>query len=159
MARFDTSGMDGLIADLNHMEQQTGPLAEAMTMAAAEIIKGCWQRSAEEHGLRDTGAMIESIGYPRAPTNFGDALGIDVYPQGKDSKGVRNAEKAFVQHYGTGRVPATYFVDDADAYSEEAVPDALQAIMDEYIDTGRIPSAASAAAAYAPKGTRKETIK
>ena len=150
MARFDTSGMDDLLADMQRMGQQTGPLAEAMTMAAAEIIKGCWQRSAEEHGLRDTGAMIESIGYPRTPTNFGDALGIDVFPQGKDSRGVRN---------GTGRVPATYFVDDADAYSEEAVPEALQAMLDEYNETGRIPSAASAAATYAPKGTRKETIK
>ena len=159
MARFDTSGMDALLADMQRMGQQTGPLAEAMTMAAAEIIKGCWQRSAEEHGLRDTGAMIESIGYPRTPTNFGDALGIDVFPQGKDSRGVRNVEKAFLQHYGTGRVPATYFVDDADAYSEEAVPEALQAMLDEYNETGRIPSAASAAAAYAPKGTRKETIK
>lgn len=159
MARFDTSGMDDLINDMIRMGQNTGPMAEAMTMTAAEIIKRCWQRSAEEHGLRDTGALIESIGYPRAPTNFGDALGIDVYPQGKDQRGVRNAEKAFVQHYGTGRVPATYWVDDADAYSEEAVPEALQAMWDEYLDTGRIPDVSAAAAAFAPSTTRKETIK
>lgn len=159
MARFDTSGMDDLINDMIRMGETTGPMAEAMTMAAAEIIKRCWQRSAEEHGLRDTGEMIASIGYAGAPTNFGDALGIDVYPQGKDSKGVRNVEKAFIQHYGTGRVPATYWVDDADAYSEEAVPEALQAMWDEYLETGRIPDAASAAAAFAPSTTKKETIK
>lgn len=159
MARFDTSGMDDLINDMIRMGQNTGPVAEAMTMAAAEIIKRCWQRSAEEHGLRDTGAMIESIGYPRAPINFGDAIGIDIFPQGRDRRGVRNVEKAFVQHYGTGRVPATYWVDTADAYSEEAVPEALQAMWDEYLETGRIPDIASAAAAFTPDTTKTEIIK
>lgn len=159
MARFDTSGMDDLINDMERMGQNTGPVAEAMTMAAAEIIKGCWQRSAEEHGLRDTGAMIASIGYPSAPTNFGDALGIDVYPQGRDQKGTRNAEKAFIQHYGSSRTPATYFVDDADAYSEEIVPEVMQAMWDEFLETGRIPSSAAAASAVAASGTRKEINK
>lgn len=159
MARFDTSGMDDLINDMIRMGQNTGPMAEAMTMTAAEIIKRCWQRSAEEHGLRDTGALIESIGYPVQPTNFGSAIGIDVCPQKKDSRGVRNAEKAFIQHYGSSRTPATYWVDDADAYSEEAVPEALQAMWDEYLETGRIPDAAAAAAAFVPSATKKETIK
>lgn len=158
MARFDTSGMDDLLADMQRMGENTGPAAEAMTLAAAEVIKGCWQRAAEEHGLRDTGDMIASIGYPRAPTNFGDALGIDVYPQNKDHKGVRNAEKAFIQHYGSSRTPATYFVDDADAYSEELVPEVLQAMWDEFLETGRIPNPTAAAAAVAPSGTKKETI-
>ena len=54
MARFDTSGLDELLADMQRMEQQTGPVAEAMTMAAAEIIKQSWQRSAEEHGYNDS---------------------------------------------------------------------------------------------------------
>lgn len=158
MARFDTSGMDDLLADMQRMGENTGPVAEAMTMAAAEVIKGCWQRSAEEHGLRDTGDLIASIGYPQAPTNFGDALGIDVYPQGKDRRGVRNAEKAFIQHYGSSRTPATYWVDDADHYSEEIIPDVLQGMWDEWLETGHVPSAAAAAAAVASSGTRKETI-
>ena len=61
MARFDTSGLDDLLADMTRLEQQTGPVAEAMTMAAAEVTKRCWQRAATEEGLIDTGAMIASI--------------------------------------------------------------------------------------------------
>lgn len=159
MARFDTSGLDDLLADMQRMEQQTGPVAEAMTMAAAEIIKQSWQRSAEEHEMRDTGALIESIGYPRAPTNFGDALGIDVYPQGKDKSGTRNAEKAFILHYGSQRIDPTYWVDDADRYSEEAIPPALEEIWNQYLETGRIPAITEIIGAVAPSGTKKETIK
>lgn len=160
MARFDTSGMDGLISDMMRMGQNTGPVAEAMTMAAAEIIRRAWVRSANEHELRDTGAMIKSIGYPQKPTKFGDVLGIDVYPQGKDKSGTRNAEKAFVLHYGTSRIKPTYWVDDADKYSEETLPEALQQLWDEFLETGRVPSVEEIAEALpASGGARTEIIR
>lgn len=143
MARFDMSGLDGIIRDMQAMGQDTGPVADAMLLTGAEQVAEAWRRSAEEHELRDTGDMIASIGYPRKPSGVGSAKSIDIYPQGVDRKGVRNAEKAFILHYGTSKRPGTRWVDDADAYCEGTVVPAMEQIWNEFIETGRVPSSAS----------------
>ena len=64
MARFEMSGLDDVINQMRGMGQESGAVAEEMlTVGAWEVVTG-WERTAEEHGLRDTGAMIDSI----APT-------------------------------------------------------------------------------------------
>ena len=52
---------------------------------------------------------------------------VAIYPQGRDHKGVRNAEKAFVNHYGASHRKATHFVDDAEKQSEEPAVEAMAA--------------------------------
>jgi len=139
MARFETSGLDELLTDMRKRQQLTGDVAKAVLQAGAEGVKKAWKLAAEEHGLRDTGDMIESIGFAHEPKGAGDVLFIDIYPQGKDHKGVRNAQKAFVLHYGTSKMPATYWVDDADAYSADFAVPAMQAVWDEFGRTGQVP--------------------
>ena len=121
MARFEMSGLDDVINQMRGMGQESGAVAEEMlTVGAWEVVTG-WERAAEEHGLRDTGAMIDSIGYASAPKTIGDAKTIDIFPQGVDGKGVRNVEKAFILHYGTSRRPGSRWVDTAvDSASKDA---------------------------------------
>lgn len=132
MARFNTSGLDDVLAEMRREGELAGPAADAMLLAGAEQVKKAWQRSAEEHGHRDTGALIDSIGYPRKPKQAGDVRSIDIYPQGKDAKGVRNAEKAFVLHYGTSKMKGSGWVDDADKYSEETAIPAMIRVWENY---------------------------
>ena len=138
MARFDTSGLDGVLAEMKREEQLVGPAADAMLMAGAEEVKKAWQRAAREHGHHDTGAMIESIGYPNQPKKANDVHSIDIYPTGKDSGGkhknkpVRNAEKAFILNYGTSEHPGSGWVDDADKYSEQTAIPAMVAVWENY---------------------------
>lgn len=143
MARFDTSGIDKIVQELQRMGQSTGQLAEAMVDAAVIEIRDSWQETADEFGFRDTGAMIESIGFPEPVKKAGDALYRDVYPQGKDRKGTRNALKAFILHYGgyggiggNNRLPASNWVDVADEKAGPRVQAALEKIMDEYNESG-----------------------
>ncbi len=121
MARFDTSGLDDLFAEMEREAELVGETADEMLMAGAEIVKEEWRKSAQRHGHKDTGDLIESIGYPRAPKTAKDIRSIDIYPQGKDRKGVRNAEKAFILNYGTSRKAGSRWVEDADAHSAEPV--------------------------------------
>lgn len=132
MARFNTSGLDGVLAEMKREGELVGLAADAMLLAGAEQVKEAWRRSAEEHGHRDTGALIDSIGYPRKPKQAGDVRSIDIYPQGKDAKGVRNAEKAFVLHYGTSKMKGSGWVDDADKYSEETAIPAMIQVWENY---------------------------
>lgn len=136
MARFDTSGVDDIIEEMKQYGQLVGETADEMLMAGAEAVKDGWRASAQKHQLVDSGDMIDSIGYPRQPTTVGDIRQIDIYPQGKDSRGVRNAEKAFILHYGSSRVDATHWVDDADEMSAEPVQNAFTKIWDDFLQGG-----------------------
>ncbi len=128
MARFDVSGMDDIIKQMAALGKLVGETADEMLMAGAEVVKEAWRDSAEEHDHRVTGDMIDSIGYPRHPDTINGIRTIDIYPQGKDSKGVRNAEKAFILHYGTKKSKGSHWVDGADRISGERVTPAMEQI-------------------------------
>ena len=131
MARFDTSGLDDVIREMERLGELYGETADEMLLAGADEVKKAWKASAERHKHRDTGDMIESIGYPRQPKRVGDIRSIDVYPQGTDQKGIRNAEKAFILNYGTKTRPASNWVFDADARCAEPVAKAMEAVWDK----------------------------
>lgn len=133
MARFDTSGIQEIISEMQKMGQDVGPVAEEMCMAAVEEIRNAWRQSAEEHGLRDTGALIDSIGFGPSPVRAGGILYNDVYPMGTDSKGTRNAEKAFILHYGKSTFPGTHWIDDADEKSAAPVQARIEEIWDRFL--------------------------
>jgi len=147
MARFETTGLDEIIESMGKMGQTTGALAEKMLFAGAEQIKLAWKQSANEHKLRLTDQMFNSIGYANKPNKASDILSIDIYPQGlstytKDTKGkifirkkaIRNAEIAFVNHYGTSKRPGTHWVDTADDIAGPLVEEELQKIYDEWLE-------------------------
>jgi hypothetical protein len=138
MARFKTEGIDEIIEELIRMGEDTGPVADKMLMDAAAEVKECWRESALKHKHKDTGDLIESIGYPRQPKTVSGVRTIDIYPQGKDRKGVRNAEKAFVLHYGTSKRPGSRWVDYADDLAGPRVQAAMENVFNEFIEKGRV---------------------
>ena len=143
MARFRTDGIDDIIEQMKALGELSGEVADEMLLRAAEEVKKAWREAAKRHKLKLTGQLIDSIGYPRRPKTVGDVRTIDIYPQGKSTytigsdgkrvdrkKPVRNAEVAFVLHYGTSKKPATFWVDTADELA--AVP--VQEVMEEIWD-------------------------
>ncbi len=126
MASFDTSGIDEIITEMKKLGKLVGPTADRMLCAGAEEVKKAWKSAAEKHGLRDTGDMISSIGFSKKPKGSDSLRTIDIYPQGKDRKGKRNAEKAFILHYGTKHIKATHWVDDAHDAATAPVKEAME---------------------------------
>ena len=139
MARFDFSGLDDVLRQMERMNQKTGEAATAVLQTGAEQVKQAWRTAAERHGHRDTGDMIESIGFAKEPKNAGDVKYIDIYPQGKNSHGERNAKVAFVLHYGTSRRKGSRWIDDADRISEETAVPAMRDVWARYVNTGQVP--------------------
>ena len=149
MARFDVAGLDNLLAEMEYYDRLSGPTADKMLLAGAEEVKQAWKGEAERRRFRDIPAMINSIGFPRAVKKASDIASIDIYPQGKDKKGTRNAEKAFILHWGTTSsaaqkrrkkkkfsgpgIPRTLWVDDADRASGPRVLDAYTRIWDAFL--------------------------
>jgi hypothetical protein len=133
MASMDTSGLDELIREMMRLGQNSGPVAEKMLDAAAEIIREGWKEAAAEHGHIDTGDMVNSVKYD---TKDARMLMREIYPHGKDSKGVDNAQKAFILHYGKHNLPGDYWVDDAEMKAGPKAIEACREIWDRFLAGG-----------------------
>lgn len=132
MARIDYQGLDEVLASMKRHGELTGAVADKMIAAGAEIVKESWQESARRHGHIDTHDMINSIGY-KPSKRSGDIRSVDIFPQGKDRKGVRNAEKAFILHYGSSSIKGSHWVDEAEDIAEERVVQTFERIWDEHL--------------------------
>ena len=127
MARMEFSGteemMDVLFAESEKLEKR----ATEMLGKAGEVVVKAWQDAIEDHGHVDTGAMRDSVRASKAKKN-GDAYTSSIYPHGRDSHRVGNAEKAFILHYGSSKIKGDHFVDDAEERAEEAAEAAMEEI-------------------------------
>ena len=85
MAQFSTDGIDQIAAEMAWMGEAAGEVADEMLLAGAEEVKRAWKETAERHGYRETGDMIESIRADKAPkSDANDVRRISVYPRGED---------------------------------------------------------------------------
>lgn len=140
MANLTMSGLDDLIDDMRRLGEESGPMAEAMVDAAVVEIREAWRETAEDYDLHASGEMIESIGFPKGTVKTGAMLYRDVYPQGKDTvTGVRNAEKAFLQHYGYKEKDGNYWVDEAEDRARLRIEKRLPEMWGEFLETGKVP--------------------
>ena len=137
MARFEIQGMDETIAEMKRMGETTGPTTDRMLLAGAEGIKTAWVNAINRYDHVDTGAMRRSVGYAKKPKEIFGGKALDVYPRGKDKQGTRNAEKAFVLHYGRRNMDASHFVDKAVADGGPLAQDAMEKRWDEFVEKGR----------------------
>ena len=137
MAQFSTDGIDSIAEEMAWMGEAAGEVADEMLLAGAEEVKRAWKETAERHGYRETGDMIESIRADKAPkSDANDVRRISVYPRGEDRKGVRNAEKAYVLHYGTSKIHGSHWVDEADQDAGPMVQDVFEKIWDRHLKGG-----------------------
>ena len=138
------SGFEKVAEALKRCAGNVGPEMDEMMDKGGTIIKEEWEQGIAAHNHVDTGAMIGSVG-PK-DISAGSRRGIAVYPQGTDGKGVRNAEKAFLLHYGwkasgrrtrkgkKGANKGDHFVDEIFQKSEPRVGETLESIADRYMN-------------------------
>lgn len=120
------------------MGQSTGPLAEAMCNAATNVISECWRESAEAHRHHDTHSMIDNISTVGPPQHFGGGIMNEVTTKGKDDAGTRNGEKAFLLNYGTSRIKATHWIDEADKKAAPQIQSILEDMLGQYNESGGV---------------------
>ena len=135
MALFEAEGFDELVADLKKNADLLDSAAPDMLQAGAAVVADAWRDAIQSHGLIDTGDMLDSVA-PSNLVNSSTEKKIAVYPQGRDRKGIRNAEKAFINHYGASRRKATHFVDDAETKAEGPAVEAMAAVWYNKLESG-----------------------
>ena len=109
MATVMLSGLGKLAKDIEQLaDAVSSTLVDEMLDAGAEAAIADWKDGITVAGHVDTGAMRDSVGVARG-TKKGRIR--EIYPLGNDKKGVRNATKAYVIHYGTSTQLGDRFVD------------------------------------------------
>ena len=132
MAEFKTP--DDVLKDITKKIEELGEdagkkLRSEMLDTGAEIMVEEWENSINKHNHIKSHAMIKSVGAKK-----GKAKNLrEIYPQGTDKKGVRNAEKAYIAHYGKSGQNGTRFVDEAEENGEARCAEAMQNKLDDYI--------------------------
>lgn len=132
MARFEVKGTDELARALDDLGGRTGDLARSMIAVGASKMLASWVDKIKEHGHVDTGAMWKSVKSGKVKND--GVLSVETYPQGKDKKGVRNAEKAFILHYGWKGKAGSHFVDEVEEQGGEEAVQAMEDFMGTFID-------------------------
>lgn len=139
MADFGVSGIDELAMELKKLGQlDNGDLVGEMLEVGADVVVEEWkngvQKAVKNKRDRSTGELLESITTNKGIQKLDDVSAKTIYPAGKDSKGVRNAEKAFILHYGKSGQAPTLFVDDAEAAAEDKAVDAMEQVFNDYLE-------------------------
>ena len=131
MALIRASGLDALMGDLQSLAEDMDEVCTSMLSAGAEAAEECWREGIRQAGHIDTGAMLSSVG-SNTKVQKGVRM-VEIYPQGEDSKGVRNVEKAYILHYGTSRRPGDRFVDKIDDRAEERAEIAMKNVYEDFL--------------------------
>lgn len=107
MAKFNVVGLDDIQDAMLRREAATVEAVPEMLKAGGAVMQKAQKDeiSATFKSKRSTGDMASSIVVSKIKEIDGGKR-VEVYPDGKDRHGVRNATKAFVLQYGRKNMPA-----------------------------------------------------
>ncbi len=125
MAKFELSGLDDIEKMLLNRETRVEAAVPDMIQAGADELIKAERAEMERLKLVDTGDMKESVKATKVRKTDSGGF-VEVYPQGKDRKGVRNATKAFVAQYGKSNLSARPWLTAARAKSGDKVSEAMR---------------------------------
>lgn len=137
MAKIYFDGLHDRIKLFDNMARQTTKVAEKSLRAAAKVYVQGRKEEATRRKFQDSGSMIKNIRASKKTNPSSEVGKMTVYSRGTDQKGVRNAEKEFLLHYGvkngdgSHRITATHWVDEAEAKSHREADKAMERVWDE----------------------------
>lgn len=133
MGKITVNGMDALIDDLADLAKLPDSVIEDILDAEADVIERAQRRTARKMGVYDTGMTADSIKKGKIKKTGLDHS-ITVAPRGKNKRGQRNAEVAFVNEYGKRGQPARPFIATANKEAEKETVEAGEKVYYAYLD-------------------------
>lgn len=129
---FKIDGLLKLSDDLYNLAKSVdGELIQDMLDAGAEVTVDEWKKAITDAGHIETGSMHDSVA-AKIPKKNPNAR--EVYPQGTDKNGVRNAHKAYILNYGTSKtekIAGDEFISKIYQELDQKVYDAEMKVYDE----------------------------
>lgn len=150
MAQFNVVGIDGIISEMNRRTEKAVKKIPKMLEAGAAVLveaqkaevdamvaMGLYHKkdaSTRVYSPRSLGDLKKSIKATKVKTDKSGFEYVDVYPQGKDSKGIRNADKGFTIEFGRSNTNAYHWMENANAKAAEEVSAAMHRVWEDDSD-------------------------
>lgn len=145
MAKFTTVGLDDIMTGVARRTEkavkkiprmlQVGAavLVEAQKAEIDTMIASGLARQPENKAeiSRSLGELKKSIRATKVKEDKGGGLYVEVYPQGKDSKGEDNATKGFVLEFGRSNMSGYPWMTAANERAAEAVSEAQRKVWED----------------------------
>lgn len=137
MGSLTVNGFDALSDDLAALAALPDSVIEAILEAEADVIVPAQRDTAQSMGVYESGVTAGSIKKSKVKkTATGKSL--TVAPRGKNARGDRNAEVAFINEYGKEGQPARPFVRTANERAEPKAVEAGEKVYHEFLDRNNL---------------------
>ncbi len=137
MGDLKVTGIDNLFDDLSSLCKLPDELIMNMLNAEADVVVAAQRKMAKSMGVLATGVTASSIRKGQVKRRRGK-LTITVSPQGKNRRGNRNGEVAFINEYGKRGQPARPFIRTANQQAEKEVAEAGEKVYNTYLDSKKL---------------------
>lgn len=132
MARFEVSGIEDIQDRLLKREAAATKAIPIMLKAAGAVLAKAQQEEIQGTftGDRSTGDLAKSIKSTGVKTK-GETKFVEVYPQGNNRRGERNATVGFVLQYGRSNMPARPWFTSSNEKTAPNVQEAMRKVWEE----------------------------
>lgn len=135
MAHLSVNGLDGLLDDLQSIEELPDEVAEEMLDAEAAIVEEAQVYTGMKMGVYRTGDTLRSITHGKMKRRRDGQRTKYVYPQGTNEKGERTATVAFINEFGAPQrgIAARPFIRTANELSADEAVEAAADVYDQFL--------------------------
>ena len=132
MATFNQYGLEDLIGSFDKLANIPDGVLDEMLNAGADVIAEKQKAVGKRMGVHLTGVTLESI--KKAKKTGGGKSGryIDIYPDGRNADGNRNAEVAFINGFGKKGQDARPFMETANEESAGETTEAAAKVLQDW---------------------------
>ena len=134
MADFNVTGLDDVMKEMMSHQQAAETAIPEMLNAGADILVKAQKAEMESMKIRQQkngGDTIKSIKASKIKKDKDGNSYIDVSPQGKNRRGGRNADVAFVNEYGKSNQDARPWMRTANAKCSDEITEKEKEIWDK----------------------------
>lgn len=136
MPKFIMYGIDELCLSMEELADLPDEVLDEMLMAEAEVAVEAQKRVGRRMGVEDTGMTLNSIRVAKK-TKKSAAGGryVEVYPAGRNKKGNRNTEVAFINEFGASErnIASRPFMRKANEECADEAVDAAARVYDAFL--------------------------
>lgn len=135
MANISINGIGKVMLSMQQIAEIPEDVQSEMLNAEADIVAKEIKKKGEEYGVRRTGETLAHIKKGKIKRDKDGNLCIYVTFSGKNAKGTRYAEIAFVNNYGTSKQMARPFVTVATITAEKPAGEAAEAVYNKWLQS------------------------
>lgn len=134
MASLNVTGLETEQDFFDRLAQLPDDVQTQILEAQGTLVLQAIRQKGQTYRVRNSGATLNSLKRGKIKRDKRGDMSVYVRFEGRNARGVRYAEIAFVNNYGTRRLPARPFVAEAVQAVEQAAVDAAAEIYNDWVD-------------------------